>query len=349
MKVAIDVSPLESGHKVRGVGFYLQNLKESLLHYFPENEYIFFTNKLQQKVDIVHYPYFDPFFLTLPFHKQNKTVVTVHDLTPLVFPENFPSGIKGSLRWQIQKRNLKRVDGVIADSLSSKKDIEKIAGIASQKISVAYLAASETFHVIENKDSIKRELTKKYNLPKEFVLYVGDITWNKNLVRLVKACQKIDTKLVMVGKALVDEDFDRNNPWNKEQVEFQRLTQGDESILKLGFLPTEDIVGLYNIATVFAMPSVYEGFGLPVVEAMQCGCPVVTTKGGSLPEVAGDAVEYVDGYSIDSMAAGIKKVISNNKLSAELSAKGLKQAKKFNWRKTAEDTIAVYKKVLTQI
>src|SRR5260221_14616440 len=102
MKIAIDVSPLESGHKIRGVGFYLSYLKKALTDYFPENDYIFFKKNepIDSSVDVVHYPYFDPFFLTLPFIKKHKTVVTVHDLTPLVFPKHFPAGLKGQLRWQ---------------------------------------------------------------------------------------------------------------------------------------------------------------------------------------------------------------------------------------------------------
>src|SRR5579872_7086795 len=105
MKIAIDISPLSSGHKVRGVGFYLQHLKDALMKYFPEHEYIWFEkpSEIPKDVDLVHYPYFDPFSLTLPFKRLQKTVVTVHDLTPLIFPEDFPSGFKGTLKWRLQR------------------------------------------------------------------------------------------------------------------------------------------------------------------------------------------------------------------------------------------------------
>src|SRR3982751_6510623 len=106
MRIAIDVSPLESGHKVRGIGFYVSHLKRSLEKYFPNNIYDFFLDKVTVAPDVFHYPYFDPFFITLPMVKKYKTVVTVHDLTPLVFSEHFPAGIKGKIKWQIQKRNL---------------------------------------------------------------------------------------------------------------------------------------------------------------------------------------------------------------------------------------------------
>jgi glycosyltransferase involved in cell wall biosynthesis len=348
MRIAIDVSPLENGHKVRGVGFYLVYLKKALLQYHAEIEYVFFAEKLQQSVDVVHYPYFDPFFLSLPSSKKTKTIVTVHDLTPLVFPEHFPAGIKGKFRWQLQKRNLKKVDAIITDSYASKKDIVRITGIPEEKVSVVYLAADESFRKLDSHELQTESIRQKYNLPKKFVLYVGDITWNKNLVRLAQAVQKLDVPLVMVGKAIVDKNFDRKNPWNKEQVAFEKITQTDKDIIKLGFLPTEDLVRLYNLATVFAMPSLYEGFGLPVVEAMQCGCPVVTTKNGSLQEVAGDAALYVDGYDITSIADGLQQVISNIALQQSLAKKSLVQAKNFSWEKTAKNTVSIYKKVFNK-
>lgn len=349
MTVGIDISPLQSGHKVRGVGFYLEYLKRSLLKYYPENKYIFFTQeeKLSQNVDLIHYPYFDPFFLTLPFSKQHKTVVTVHDLTPLIFPKHFPAGIKGNFRWQIQKFNLRRSDGIIADSIASQHDIVKIAGIPQKNVDVAYLAAGEEFERIKDKEESIKQIKNKYMLPERFVLYVGDITWNKNVSQLVKAIKEINVTLVMVGKSLAEKKFDSQNPWNKDLVEFNRLAKDDKRIMRLGFVPTEDLVALYNAAEVFVFPSLYEGFGLPVLEAMQCGCPVVTTKEGSLKEVAGEAAFFVDPYDVQSIANGIGEVFYTKKLQEKLSHQGVEQTKKFSWKKTAAETIALYKKVLS--
>src|SRR5579872_1354399 len=142
MKIAIDISPLQTGHRVRGTGFYLHHLQHALQSYFPEHEYNFFTQKnpLQTKVDIIHYPYFDPFFITLPFFSSTKTIVTVHDLTPLVFPKEFPSGIKGNFRWQMQKFLLKQSAALITDSESSKKDIISFTHFPEKKIHTVYLA-----------------------------------------------------------------------------------------------------------------------------------------------------------------------------------------------------------------
>jgi glycosyltransferase involved in cell wall biosynthesis len=346
MKIAIDISPLQSGHKIRGVGFYLSYLKQSLLEYFPQHTYTFFTDtkELHNSVDVVHYPYFDPFFLTLPAVNKYKTVVTVHDLTPLVFPEHFPAGLKGNFRWQLQKFRLRKANAIIANSFASKKDIVKIINVSDEKVSVTHLAGANEFRVI-NDDLAINHIIKKYGLPDKFVLYVGDVTWNKNVPNLVKAVKKISVPLVMIGKSLASKEFDRANPWNKDLVEVQSLVENEKNIYILGFVPIEDLVLLYNAATVFVFPSIYEGFGLPVIEAMQSGCPVVTTTGGSLKEVAGEAAAFVDKYDSNSLAMKLQTVFNTGPIQKELSEKGLKQAQKFSWKKTAEETIAVYKKV----
>jgi len=351
MKIAIDITPIKGslhGHKVRGVGFYLNYLKRALLTYFPEHTYHFFSQgeAIPDNTDIVHYPYFEPFSITLPLFEKHKRVITVHDLTPVVFPQHFPAGIKGTLRWQLQRFNLQRSDGIITDSFASQKDIVRIAGIKKEKVSVAYLAGAEEFRRLKTYDRGRKTLTEKYHLPEKFVLYVGDVTWNKNVPRLVKAIKEADLPLVMVGKTLVEKNYDRTNPWNKDLAEVQDLVKGDSRILRLGFVPTEDLVLLYNCASVFVFPSVYEGFGLPIVEAMQSGCPTIITKESCMPEVGGDAVYYVDGYDTQSLAKGIKEVFFNETLQNELSKKGLEQAKKFSWKKTAEETIEAYKKAL---
>ncbi len=355
MKIAIDITPIKGdlqGHKVRGVGFYLEYLKRSLLQYQSEHTFVFFARgeAIDKTVDLVHYPYFEPFFITLPIFENHKRVITVHDLTPLVFPKHFPAGVKGNLSWQVQKINLKNSQRIIGDSEASQRDIAKIAGIKKEKIDVVYLAAAEEFKEKEDGSASRRrknELRKKYNLPEKFVLYVGDVTWNKNLPRMIEAIKKVKLPLVMVGKTLVEKKFDQKNPWNKDLVAVQKLTEDVDYIHKLGFVPTDDLVALYNCATVFVMPSVYEGFGLPILEAMQSGCPVITTKGGSLPEVAGDSAYYVDGYDMTSIANGIEKVFSTKDLQETLIKKGREQAKKFSWEKTAQQTIAAYKQCLS--
>ncbi|MGA2911271.1 MAG: glycosyltransferase family 1 protein [Candidatus Levyibacteriota bacterium] len=347
MKIAIDVSPLETGHKVRGVGFYLVNLKDALLKYFPENNYVFFQRgeKLSKDVEAIHFPYFEPFFLALPIYNKFKTIVTVHDLTPIVFPQAFPRGIRGEIKWQMQRFALKRADVILTDSESSKKDIQNYVGARENKIHVVYLAAGEQYIQLETKN-FKSEIQKRYGLPDRFVLYVGDVTWNKNLPRLIDAVKSINIPLVMIGKSLVSDTYDKDNPWNADLNRVNELTKGNSNIMKLGFVSAEELVQIYNLATVFVMPSLYEGFGLPILEAMACGCPVITSKEGSIPEVADEAVFYVDAYDVESIAAGIKKVFTDKKLQGELKEKGLKNVQRFSWRKAAQETTDVYKGII---
>jgi glycosyltransferase involved in cell wall biosynthesis len=350
MKIAIDTSPLQSGHKVRGVGFYLHHLRDALEQYFPQNSYTFFTDasRIPALIDIIHYPYFEPFQLARPLFKKKPTVVTIHDLTPIKFPQHFPVGKRGALMWRLNKMLLKSVDAIITDSEASKHDIISLAGVPGEKISVVYLAAASQFKQRDLPQSKIQDLRSKYNLPEKFVLYVGDVTWNKNLPRLVRAVQKEDIHLVLAGKALAQQDFDRSNPWTNDLQEVQQLASNDERIHILGFVPDEDLVTLYNAATVFVMPSLYEGFGLPVIEAMQSGCPVITTGEGSLPEVGGEAVYYTDAQDTEAMAETIVKVLHDSRLRNRLREKGLERAKQFSWRLTAEKTIAVYERVLAK-
>src|SRR3989344_2728203 len=347
MRVAIDISPLTSGnylsHRVRGTGFYLNNLKESLLKYHADVEYEFFNIKemFKNEPDVIHYPYFEPYFLTLPANVGKKSVVTVHDLTPLVFKNELPPGLKGKIKWLIQKKRLRQTGAIIADSNASKRDIVRFTQVDESKIHVVYLAASPIFKQIS--DDEEKRIIKKFNLPDNFVLYVGDVTWNKNLPGLIEAVNKTGFYLVIAGAAFANESFDRNNPWNKDLVKSQKLAKQNKKIISVGFVNNDDLLALYNAATIFVMPSFYEGFGLPVLEAMKSGCPVITTKRGSLPEVAGDAAFFVEPDDVDSIASGIKKVMGNAKLRKDLSRRGLEQAKKFSWHKTANETIEVYK------
>ena len=347
MKVALDISPIQGTaslqHRVRGTGFYTKNLKDALLTYDKKNSYVFFSRgQAIPQADIVHYPYFEPFFLTLPIFHSQKTVVTVHDLTPLVFPNNFPSGIKGIIKWNLQKLALQKVDAIIADSESSKKDIVKFTNIPAEKIHVVYLAAGNEFKKITFSESKKKELLKKYNLPEKFCLYVGDITWNKNLPRIVSAATEAKIPLVLVGKALTVSEYDKTNPWNSDRNKVFELIKNNPYIYRTGFVSDDDLVMLYNSAVVAVMPSLYEGFGLPIIEAMSCGCPVITSKEGSLPEVAGDAALYVDAYNTSSIANGMKTFFSELETQKKYAKMGLAQSQKFSWEKVAKETSDIY-------
>ena len=348
--VGFDASPLYSGDKIRGVGFYTKRLLKEIkkLRGLAIRE---LKNKQEVKkadYDLLHIPHFHPYFFTLPFIKRKPTVVTIHDLIPVKYPDYYPPGIKGKIRWQIQKRLLKKVDFVITDSFASKYGIADLAGYPQDRIYVTYLAAGKEFKKLEIRN-LKLEIKRKYRLPDTFALYVGDVNWNKNIPTLIKACEKVKAPLVIVGKQATAKNFDKNHPENRDLVWIQNYYQNQKpetrNLFLLGYISTEDLVAVYNLATVYCQPSFDEGFGLPVLEAMACGCPVVSSGRGPLPEVAGDAAEIVE-PSIDGLAAGVKKVINNKNLREKLSKLGLDRVKEFSWRKTAEQTMFVYKLAL---
>lgn len=345
MKVAIDISPLQTGHKVRGVGFYLKHLKEALDKYQKDIDFQYFSSIQEvREADVIHLPYYDPFSRTISSDLSIPTVVTVHDLTPVKFASHFPVGIRGKINWQRNKLALKKIAAIITDSESSKKDIIRYTSCPEEKIHVVYLAAGEEF-VPKNLTSQRiRELRDKYSLPGKFALYVGDVTWNKNIPRLVRSCIDKEIPLVMVGKALAQEDYDRNHPWNKDLVITQKLIASNKNVSAIGFVSEEDLPDIYRLSTLLVMPSLYEGFGLPVVEAMQSGIPVVTSKEGSLLEVGGGAVKYVNAYSEENIGDGILEVFNSRELQQDLIIKGLTQAKKFSWDRTAKQTVQAYKK-----
>lgn len=309
MKVKL-INPPAIESKFRGAGFYGENLTEALKN-LPNIE---ITNNHS---DLVHYLYFDPFFLTLPPIRNQRTIVTVFDLTPLVLPELFPPGIRGKIKWEIQKTLLKTVDHIITISESAKKDIIKFVGFPKEKITVTYLAAG--------KECVKLPIQKDNT-----ILYIGDINPNKNISSLLKAVAILkNEKLVLVGKALAESKDIKN------EIESLGMT---ERVTLTGFIDEQEKVNLLNKAKVYVQPSVYEGFGLPVLEAMSCGTPVICGNNSSFPEIAGDAATYANVSDPTDLADKIKNI--------KPTGKELVQASKFSWAKTAEETIRVYRNIL---
>ena len=333
MHIAIDTTPLETGHARRGVGTYTKNLVDALKQYEPAHSYSFFTRgqKVPAGADLVHVPYFDPFFLTLPLVKITPTIVTVHDLIPLVFPDKFPSGIKGSLKWQIQKLSLAGARRIITDSECSKRDIAKITGFDRKKIDAVYLAPDPEFAVGNAKPS-----------EKPYFLYVGDVNWNKNVPGLLSAFAAFGkNELVLVGKAFTDSSL-------PETKEINRIIHDlgiEKSVRRTGFVSTRELVGLYAGATALVIPSFYEGFGLPVLEAMCAGCPVVAADTSSLTEIAGPAIRV--GTESKSIAQGMRKALTlNRETQQKLQSEWVKR---FSWKLTARNTVQSYEKVLAAI
>jgi len=352
MKIAIDVSPLKTGHRFRGVGAYTENLINAMKIKKTSGFSLQLVKKreISQDCDLVHYPYFDFFWTTLPLKKKLPTIVTIHDVIPLIFPSKYPKGLRGWSKLQIQKFSLRGVSGVITDSENSKKDIVKHLGFPKEKIFVIPLAPGGEFKSIRSTKLLNRNIVK-YNLPEKFILYTGDVNWNKNVEGLIKAFSKIqrykDTKiqrlgLVLVGKAFEDEKL------KETRLIFQLIKELNliDQIKILGYVPIKDLVVIHNLATIYCQPSFYEGFGLPVLEAMACGTPVICSQVSSLPEVVGEAALVVDPGKIGEISKGLIRVIGDDKLRRSLIQRGLRQARKFSWEKTAMETMRVYEDVL---
>lgn len=347
MKIAL-VSPPLVGHEVRGTGVYRNNLKKGL-ETFTDVEVISATiENLPRQADLYHFPYFDPFFLTLPLVKSKKTIVTVHDLIPIKFPDEFPRGIWGEVKWQIQRLALTQSDAIITDSLASKTDIQLYTGIRSDKIYPIYLAADDLFYKkcdVEEQDRVIRT----YHLPPRFALYVGDGNWNKNVPNIIRAAKKVNTPLIIVGKSFVEKHESAYHPWKESIIIAQEEAAESDLIKGIGRIDLDELAILYHTATVLLLPSYAEGFGLPIVEAFASGCPVIASKKGSLKEIAGDAALFVDPYNVTDIADAIKTIFSDPAVGEDLRKKGKQEVKKFSWKKTATETYNIYNQVLNNI
>jgi len=352
-KIAIDVSPLNDGNSQRGVGYYTKNLVAALKKINHPQFQIDLIESRSLKIenyDLIHYPFFDPFRLTLPSRKKTPIIVTVHDLIPIQFKSQFPVGLKGEIYWQIQKHKLSQVDHIITVSEYSRQIIHQILHIPPQKVSVTLEAANSHYQPIINQKKLL-EIKNKYNLPPKFVLYVGDINWNKNIPTLVKACLHQKIPLVIAGLAATKKV--PNHPWTQDILWLQKTAASlrakrSNLLILTGFIPDEDISAVYSLATVYCQPSYAEGFGLPVLEAMQCGCPVVASQESSLAEISGLAALFFNPYSQDNLEDQLQKIFSSSQLQKKYVNIGLIQAKKFSWKKTAQNTLSIYKNVLNE-
>jgi glycosyltransferase involved in cell wall biosynthesis len=352
MVVKIQSLPAGSEGAARGIGFYTRSLVRSLKKYVPELTVLCDSppgpagsGAAPATYDLVHYPFFDFFFRTLPSDHPVPAVATVHDLIPLLFPKRFPAGIKGRINWHFQRRALERLDFIITDSQSSKRDLVRELGLDEKKVRVIYLAADPAFkRVADGKDL--DEVRQKYTLPDQFALYVGDLNWNKNPLGLAAVCQRLRIPLVVVGRAAAVMPADAKNAWNRERVAFIKAAEKSDLIFRLGFVPAVDLAAVYSLARVYLQLSFYEGFGLPVLEAMACGCPVVAGETGSLPEIGGEAAIFVDPTDLDGTAAVVERVWRDEELRERMRTKGTERAAGYSWEKTAKETAAVYRRVL---
>lgn len=290
-----------------------------------------------QKLDIIHNPAQVP---TL-FKIWQKSVITVHDITPFLYPEKHPFS-RSFVNRLFFPITLKFANKIIAVSENTKKDLISYFGTPENKIKVIPNGVDKSFQLLDYEDIDK--VKNKYSLRFPFILYVGTLEPRKNIPSLIMAFNKLKEKkithrLVIAGK----------KGWKYKDI-FKIISKLNlqNDIIFTGYVSDEDLPGLYNAADLFVYPSIYEGFGLPPLEAMACGTPVITSNTSSLPEVVGNAGIMIDPLDIESFAESMYKVISNEDLKIKMRKKGLERAKLFSWEKCAKEVMDTYQKIYNE-
>jgi glycosyltransferase involved in cell wall biosynthesis len=272
-------------------------------------------------VDLIHTSDWSAPFSRLPL------VTTVHDLVFKKYPDTVDPLIRETQEKRLNRLVKSKVQ-IIADSESTKNDLMEIYQVSPSRIIVIYPGIESTYSPQSQRELVR--VKTKYNLPDQFILSVGTQEPRKNLSRLIEAVQGLNIPLVLIGKYGWGPNLPDHIP-------------GMQHVMSLGFVPEEDLPALYSAASVFAYPSLYEGFGFPVLEAMACGTPVVTSNISSLPEVGGSAAILVDPKNVKSINQGIMQVIAERDSRIKL---GIAQAKEFTWGHAAQKTLEVYEKAL---
>ncbi len=274
------------------------------------------------------------------FGKSFKTVITIHAMAHAYYPECMHPVMGRDLRRKLKSHAIK-ADLILTESEHSKGDIIRFLGVREEKIRVIHNGVSHEFHPLENKGEMEK-LRQKYHLPQRFILFVGMIEPRKNIIGLMDAFRRLirdpgfKHHLVIVG----------SNGWKT-----QKIFKAAEDLVRngrihfTGYAPEADLPGLYNLADLFVYPSFYEGFGFPVIEAMACGVPVITSNASCLPEIAGDAAVYVIPTQTEELVSAIGTVLGNESLSQHLRQKGIERAKQFSWKTAARETLDAFNAV----
>ena len=292
-------------------------------------------------IDLFHEPHY-----VLPLILGTKAVVTVHDCIHLRFPEYLPNPAAIHYARYMMGSAIRRARVVFTVSEASKRDIlHFFPKTEPDKIHVVSNAIDADLLEAPDQEELDR-VKERYQIAQRFILYAGNIKPHKNLPRLIEAFARLraqpgheDVHLMIIGDEI------GKTPELRRRVESFRVRP---FVRFFGFVPESTLAALYRLATVFAFPSQYEGFGLPPLEAMACGTPVVTSNVSSLPEVVGDAAVLVDPDDGEAIAAGLSRVLDDPAFANELRARGRDQAKKFNWEDSARKTLAGYRTALDQ-
>jgi len=359
------------GYRSAGVSRYIYNLLIHLCNEDPEGDYTVFLNSrcalsLSYRQKRSALPTYNPwvrifweqFLLPCEVLKEGiallhspvnvqplllpcKGVVTVTDLSFMVFPESFRVSQRVYQRF-FTGMSVRRASHLIAISASTAQDLGKFFAVPATKISVIFPGVDTAYHPIQDA-AVLSDFRRRHCLPEKFILFVGTLEPRKNLLTLLRAYvqfkrqTKTDYKLVLAGSP----------GWLYQPIftAIEELGLRDE-VLFPGFIAEDELPLWYNTADVFVYPSLYEGFGLPPLEAMACGTPVIVSNASSLPEVVGDAALLVDPYKPEEWAAALSQVCNDRQLRDDLAARGPERARTFSWTRMAQETVQVYQAVL---
>jgi len=369
MKVAINTTPLLS--TLTGVGNYTYQTAKAIARLAPENEYSYYYGYYSKKLFasenkgafyevkelVKQVPaikkfarfikdnvcpltlkpfdlYFEPNFIPLRV-RAKRTVVSVMDFSFEDYPQWHPQERMEYFRKKFWK-NIGRADRIIAISEFVRDEAVNKFGLPAEKVRVVRLGFNKDVFRLMAPDELA-PVKAKFSLPDTFMLCVGSMEPRKNLLNLLKAYLSLPAA-VRKGFKLVFVGF---KGWENREI-MDLIEKVKEDAVYLGYIADAELGALYNLASFFVYPSFYEGFGLPPLEAMACGCPVVVSRAASLPEVCGEAAVYVDPFDIDSIAAGIARVAGDEALRAGLRAAGLKRSKEFSWEQSAAQHLKIF-------
>jgi glycosyltransferase involved in cell wall biosynthesis len=367
MRIAVDARKLHD----YGIGTYVRNLLKQLGRQDQANEYVLicrpehaglaadlgsnFTEVLdgskpysmaeqvsipmdlrRHRIDLFHEPHY-----VLPPLVPCAAVVTIHDCIHLRFPQYLPNKLAHAYARTFLWTATHQANRIITVSEASKRDILQYFSIPPEKIEVIYNGIDDRFWVPPSEDDIER-VRQRYQLTDEFVLYAGNIRPHKNLERLIDAFQLLRRAGLDHLKLLIIGDEISKYATLRRAVHRHKL---HKHVRFLGFVPDQTLAALYRLAAVFVFPSLYEGFGLPPLEAMASGTPVVTSNVSSLPEVAGGAALLVDPYDPEAIAGAVRMVLTDQTLREDLRRRGLARAREFSWAKAIERVRQIYEEV----
>lgn len=322
--------------------FYTANLTKQAVPYrhYTVAEQLFYPRLLARaNLDLVHYTNFN----TPIFFRPAKNIVTIHDLTLWFYPgRKHRSWLYRLLYRYIIATSCRRANRIIAVSEGTKQDIVKYLKINPEVIDVVYEGVPTRLRSVVNPNKVEM-IKSKHNITSPFFLYVGQWRNHKNLVRLIRAFAivrrryNLDYQLVLIGKV---------DPLAPEVPDTIKQLGLQDSVIITGYVADSDLPDFYSAAEAFVFPSLYEGFGIPPLEAMAAGTPVISSNASVMPEVLGEAALYFDPLNIEDIAAKLYQFASSFRIKQELKEKGAVQVRKYSFSRMAKETLSVYQKVL---